>query len=138
MGMWQVEQATRLARVLWAIPAVLLLGGGALHAAAFGKAARAIAAADLPVFFAHAFMGLWLIDSATLILVGLAFGWLAWRPGAAARPVAVLLGLIPIANGSLVYLFVGRFPPAHVLVIGGLLAIVAALIGRPTSAKSAG
>ncbi len=128
--------SNRIARILWMITALLLLGGGAMHAAAFGKAARAIASANLPIFFAHSFLGLWLIDSATLVLVGLAFGWLAWRPGAAAKPVAVLLGLIPVATGLLVYLFVGNFPPAHALVAAGLLAIVAALLGGRTAAHS--
>ena len=50
-------------RSLLAVSATVLALGGLAHAAAFNKAAAAIASSNLLVFYGNAFKALWLIDS---------------------------------------------------------------------------
>lgn len=104
-------------RILLALCSFVLALGGVAHAAAFGKATKAIAgAANLSAFFGNDFRTLWLADSATLLLLAALFALIAARPSAATRPVVLLLALIPAATGVLIYAFVGNFYAGHLLV----------------------
>lgn len=116
----------RVARVLLVLAAVLLVGGGIIHAHAFGKALSIIGSAHLPDLYARFFKALWLCDSTTLIVTGLFFALVAARPSIAGRWAIALVALIPAATALLVYVFVGNFLPGHILVTASLLAIVAA------------
>jgi hypothetical protein len=61
-------------RFLLAFAALCLAAGGAAHAVAFPKAAQVIDGSNLPAFFASAFKGLWLSDSASQGVIFLARG----------------------------------------------------------------
>jgi len=116
---------TKLPRLLLLLSAAILVFGGAVHARAFKGAVAAIAASNLPAFYANSFKGLWLIDSATLITLGIVFGLFAVRPVTASGGVVSLLALIPAATAGLIYYFVGPFMPAHLLMTGAVLAFIA-------------
>jgi hypothetical protein len=112
-------------RILLAFAALCLAAGGATHAVAFPKAAMVIDGSNLSAFFASAFKGLWLSDSASLFASALAFGFIAARPGSAARPLILLLALAPLASAAMIYATMGNFFAGHLL----LLASAAALLG---------
>ena len=114
-----------LPRLLFAFSAVVLLLGGLMHAAAFGKAVSAVSASDLPPFYGNSLKGLWVIDAATLLILSLAFGCLAVRPALANRPIVILLALIPAATAFFLYKFIGNFLPAHMLAAAAAAALLA-------------
>jgi hypothetical protein len=116
-----------LPRFLLAFASITLLLGGVIHASAFHKAASALAAVDLPSFYANSFKALWLIDSATLIALAIVFGIITARPLMATRWTVVLLALIPAATAVLIYTFVGRFFPAHMLAVASVAAVLGGL-----------
>lgn len=118
----------QLSRYLLAASAVILVLGGVLHAAAFRKAVTAVTASNLPAFYANALKGLWLIDSATLITLTAVFSLMAARPAVAAGSVIAPLALIPAATAVLLYVFVGSFMPAHMLLASAGLAAFAGLL----------
>lgn len=113
------------ARLLLAFAALCLAAGSAAHAVAFPKAAPVIDGSNLPAFFAGAFKGLWLSDSASLFALALAFAFIATQPSSAARPLILLLALAPLASAALIYTTMGSFYAGHLL----LLASAAALLG---------
>jgi hypothetical protein len=116
-----------LPRILLAFAAVILILGGAMHAAAFKRASAAIAAVNLIPLYANSFRALWLIDSATLFILALLFGVLAFRPRLATRSIVILLALIPAATALLIYNFVGSFFPAHMLITAAIAVFVSGL-----------
>jgi len=117
-----------LSRFLLAASAALLLFGGAVHAFAYKKAVAAVATSNLAAFYAQALKGLWLIDSATLVILALSFGVLALRPALASALVIALLALIPAATAGLLYYFIGPSPPAHLLLFAAALTFLAAAL----------
>ena len=114
-----------VSRFLFAFSALCLAAGSTVHAVAFPKAAGVVSRSNLPSFFASAFKGLWLSDSASLFALALVFGFIATRPHSATRLLAVLLGLVPLASAVSIYSTMGNFFAGHVL----LLASGAALLG---------
>ena len=112
-------------RLPLAISSVILTAGGVMHAMAFNRTASAVAESNLPTFFANSLRALWLIDSATLITLAVVFGSIAARPSRATRGVVMLLAIIPGATAFFLYVFIGNFIPAHML----LAAAVAAFVG---------
>jgi len=121
-------------RILLAFSGLILLAGGLMHAAAYGKTVAATAASDLPPFFANSLKALWLIDSATLITLSVTLGWLAVRPAFAHRSVVLLLAIIPAATAFFLYRFIGNFLPAHMLVVAATAVVLGAL-GLSSSAQ---
>ena len=115
-------------RWLLTVAAVLLLAGGSLHTWMYSKATAMIDASNLTARNAATFKGLWLIYSGEVILIGLAFLALAWRPGLGNRVLLGFLAALLIASALAIYFTVGNFPPGHVLVISAALAIAAALL----------
>ena len=113
-------------RLLLAVSAILLAFGGIMHARAFGGTVAAVAASNLPTFYAKSLKALWLIDSATLLTLSVIFGLIASRPYMARRPVILLLAVVPGATAYFLYRFLGNFLPAHMLVAA---AVTAALGG---------
>jgi len=105
---------------------LLALGGGA-HAAAFSGAANALGMASLKPVYANDLKALWLADSFTLWIVAALFAMCAIRPGAAARHVVLTIALIPASTAILIYIFVGPFYAAHLLVGIAVAAALAAL-----------
>lgn len=99
-----------------------------MHARAFSSTLTAIANSNLPAFYASSFKALWLIDSATLLTLGIVFALNAVRPLMASGIVVSLLALIPAATAGLIYYFVGPFVPAHLLMTGAALAFIAGLL----------
>jgi hypothetical protein len=100
-----------------------------MHARAFGRAAAAVAASSLPEFYGRSLKALWLIDSATLLVLAAVFGLVAARPRHASGVVIVLLALIPGATAAMLYTFMGSFLPAHMLLLSALMAGVAGVLG---------
>jgi hypothetical protein len=117
-----------LPRLLLGTSAALLFFGGAVHALAFKKAVAALEASNLPAFYANASKGLWLIDSASLVILGIVFALLAGRPGVTSGIVVALVALIPAATSALLYYFIGAFMPAHLLLAAAALAFTAGLL----------
>ena len=101
-----------------------------MHALAFRKALAALDASNLEPFYARSCKGLWLADSVTLVLIGAAFAAAAVRPAWIPAPMLMLLALIPAGTAVLIYLFVGSFFAAHLLLLASVLAMVAAFAGR--------
>jgi hypothetical protein len=117
----------RTPRFLLAFASFLSALGGVIHAAAFKKALRAIAASNLPGFYGSSSKGLWLADSATLFILAAIFGLIAAKPTTATRPLVMLVALIPAATAALLYTFLGNFLAGHLLLTIAALAFVAAL-----------
>jgi hypothetical protein len=113
--------------LLW-ISAAILIFGGVMHARAFNGAQAAIAEANLPAFYASSLKALWMIDSATLLTLGIVFVVIAIRSFMMAGIVVSILALIPAATAGLIYYFVGPFLPAHLLITGAAMAFVAGLL----------
>jgi hypothetical protein len=123
-----IEAMANLSRFLLALSALILLAGGLIHGAAFKKMVPAVDASNLPPFYANALKGLWLIDSATLIILAVAFAFIAIQPSSAGKWVVILLALVPLATSLLLYKFIGKFPPAHMLLAAAVAAIAAGLV----------
>lgn len=115
----------RAPSVLLLISAVILAVGGLMHARAYGATAEAVAASNLPAFYGSSLKALWLIDSATLIALALAFFLVARRPDMGAGALIMILALIPAATAAMLYTFIGVFLPAHLLLASALLAALA-------------
>src|SRR5262245_12622951 len=114
--------AGRTRSTLRVVSAALLAMGGIMHTRAFGRASAAVASSSLPVFYGSALKALWLIDSATLLVLAAILLLLAARPAHASGAVVVLLALIPAATAAMLYTFMGPFLPAHVLLVAAFLA----------------
>ena len=127
---------SHLSRLLFAASATLLLFGGSVHALAYKKAVAAVTTSNLAAFYAQALKGLWLIDSATLIILAIVFGALAARPASGSGLVVALLASMPAATAALLYYFMGPIPPAHLLLVAAAMAFSAAVIRtkRPNQA----
>ena len=104
--------------------------GGLMHARAYSKAAAAVASSSLPDFYGNSLKALWLIDSATLFLVAAALVVIAARPALASGTIIVLIALIPGATAALLYVFMGSFLPAHLLLVATVLAMAVGLMRR--------
>ena len=115
----------QLSRSLLAASAAVLAFAGLLHATAFNKAASAVASSNLPVLYANVLKAFWLMNSTTLILLAIVFGLTAIRPHVATGSVIVLLALIPAAIAVLLYMFMGMFIPAHMLLAAAAIAFFA-------------
>ena len=126
-----------LPRLLLTFASLVLGLGGLVHATAFPKAAAALRASQLPTFYAGSCEGLWLADSSTLIVLAIAFAFAALRPAAFAGATVALLALIPASTATLIYLFVGPFLPAHLLLTASIAAGLAGLLLRaPESSRA--
>ena len=116
------------ARLLLALAALLSFACAAIHASAYGRASGAIAASTLAPFFGAAFRGLWLIDSAAQLVLGLALALIALKPRSASRLLIAILALIPAATAALLYDYMGNFPPAYVLAAATIMIFAGALL----------
>ena len=103
-----------------------------MHARAFSGAAAVAASSNLPAFYANSLKALWLIDSATLVLLAVVCGFISARPRLAAGALILLLALIPLATAALLYTHIGMFLPAHMLVASAIMMAIAGLL-RPSS-----
>jgi hypothetical protein len=116
---------SRVPRLLLVLASFLLALGGAMHASAFPKAVKAVAASNLPPFFGKALKGLWLADSTTMFALALIFGLFAIKPWAASRAAVILTSLIPAGIAAMIYLFMGAFFAGHLLFLSAILALIA-------------
>ena len=125
-----------LSRIFLFIAAGIMLVGAVMHAMAFNKAVAAAAQANLPPFYANSFLALWLIDSVTLIGLGLAFALTAMRPLSATPATLAVLALIPAGTAGLLYYYLGPFFAAHMLIGAAACAALAALLGQSKAAST--
>jgi len=120
-----------MSRMLLILASLLLTAGGGTHAAAYPKTAAAVAGSNLPPYFGNALKALWLMDSSGMFVLAAVCLLVAIRPLAASGPVIMLLGLIPAATAALLYLFIGRFLGAHLLLATAIAMVIAgATVGR--------
>ncbi len=119
----------RIRRLLLVGSAALLALCGFIHTRAFGRVAAAVASSSLPPVYGSSFEALWLIHSATLLVLAAIFALLAARPAHASGAAIVLLALIPGATAALLYRFMGSFIPAHMLLTAALMAALAGMVG---------
>jgi hypothetical protein len=117
-----------VSRLLMAAAAAIFAFGGAMHWLAFSnKASRAIEGSNLGGFLGKEMKVLWLADSTTLMALALLFGFIATQPRIAAKPMIILLALIPAATTALLYTFLGPFYAAHLLLAATLMVIAGAV-----------
>jgi hypothetical protein len=127
-----------LPRALLACAAFIFAGGGVLHAAAyFSKAHSVIEGAGVKVFFGNELKVLWLADSTTLVGLALALGLLSLRPAHGSRVLLLLLALVPGAITILLYAYLGPFYAAHLLLLGSIMVIIAALLMKERPSRDA-
>ena len=122
-------------RALLTLSAVLSAVGGVMHGVAFPKARAAYDASNVAVFFGDSAKGLWIADSATLLLLAVIFGLAAAKPSTATRSSLILAACIPIGTAVILYTFLGGFFAGHLLMVIAALAIGGAF-GFPTAVKS--
>jgi hypothetical protein len=108
--------------VLLALSSVILALGGAMHTAAFGRTVSAADGSNLQPFYAQALKALWLIDSATLLALAAVFAFVTIRPDPRRRPLVLILAIVPAATSILLYVFMGTFLPAHMLMVAAIAA----------------
>jgi hypothetical protein len=113
-------------RILLGVSSFILLAGGVIHAMAFRRFDPVANA--LPPFYANASRALWLIDSATQLVLAAAFAWLAARPEASTPVVVAFMALIPAATAVLIYAYVGNFAAGHLLAAAAATSLAAAAL----------
>ena len=99
-----------------------------MHTQAFPRTLTAATVSNLPSFFGQSLKALWLIDSVTLTVLGVLFALLAMRPALGSGIVVVFLALVPLGTAVLLYVFLGRFTPAHLLLLAGGLSLAAGVL----------
>ena len=115
-------------RFLLGLAAAIFGFGGVVHAKAyFAKALPGLDGSNLPSFMADEFKVLWLADSTTLIAIALLLAYLVLRPSAADRTAVMLLALLPAATAALLYVFLGGFYAAHLLMAASAMVFAGAL-----------
>jgi hypothetical protein len=118
-----------LSRWILLFAAFLLLLGAIMHTSAFPRTQSAVAgASNLAPFFGQSLKALWLIDSVTLLTLAGIFSLAALSPKSISGLLIALLALVPVGTAVLLYVFLGRFAPAHLLLLAGLLALTAGLL----------
>ena len=61
----------------------------------------------------------------TLLILAVVFGLLAAKPALASGVAVSLIALVPVGTAVLLYIFMGLFPAAHLLLVAGSLALAA-------------
>lgn len=113
--------------MLLTLPALLLATGGMMHLSAFRKASDAAAGSTIPPFFGNALKALWVMDSCGMFVLSAVCIALVARPAAASPLIVALLSLIPLSTAALLYLFIGNFFAAHILIVAAVSMAAAAL-----------
>jgi len=121
------RKVTCVPRFLLAFSSLLLVVGGAIHAAAFNLPLEATAKFHLDRFIGGSFKLLWLADSTTMFILAAVFSMIAARPSVATRLLVTLLALIPAATAVLIYLFLGGFFAGHLMLATAAAAFFAGL-----------
>lgn len=107
----------RLSRWLLLTSSLLLTFGGVTHLRAFPRAVAAADASNLAPFFGNSLKALWVMDSCGMFVLAAIGAVLLMRPGSASAAVIGLLSLIPLTTAALLYVFLGNFPAAHLLIV---------------------
>ena len=104
-------------RWLLVASSLLLTLGGVTHLRAFPKAAAAADTSNLAPFFANALKALWVMDSCGMFVLASVGVVAVAQPASASAAVIGLLSLIPLTTAVLLYVFLGDFPAAHLLMV---------------------
>jgi hypothetical protein len=124
-----VNRKLSVVRVLLVLAAAIYAFGALMHAKAFfGSADGIISSSSVKVFFSAELKVLWLADSTTLAGLAFVFALIAAKPIFATKPVILCLAWIPAATTALLYVFLGSFYAAHMLLAATLMVIVSGLI----------
>ena len=116
----------RLAGAFLVASAVLLALSAVMHTRAFGKAA--VASSSIAGFYGNSLKALWLIDSATMLVLAVLLTVAAAKPAAISGLGLILLAVIPAATAALLYTFIGSFLPAHILLATALMIATAGVL----------
>jgi hypothetical protein len=122
---------------LLVLSATILAIGGSLHGLAYRKASTVADHSTLPPFFQGALKGLWLSDSLSSLTLALALASIAANPRLAATPLVLLLAFIPLAMAAVLFLTMGNFFAAYLMLVAGAAAALSALM-RPSTVKMEG
>ena len=122
-------------RLLMAFSSLTMLVGSAMHTSAYMKVVPLIDRSGLPSQYAAIYKGLWLSDSTTVFILGLIFGAAALFPRFAARPIIILVALIPIGSAATIYATIGSFSPAHILLGSGVVVLIAQFLPGQNSKR---
>lgn len=117
-----------ISRILLILAALPMVAGGTGHTVAFRKATAVLDASNLSSQYAAIFKGLWLSIGVVITLIGLAYLMLALWPKLATKTTLGILGALPFASAISIYLTVGNFGPAHLLIACATMALLAALL----------
>jgi hypothetical protein len=116
-----------VSRVLSILAALLLFVGAAIHSISYPKVVKVIDASNLTAQFAGAYKGLWLSDSVLLTVVGAVFLIGGIWPGRAASSAVGGIIVLLLGCACALYMTMGAFPPAHLLVAAAILGWLAQL-----------
>jgi hypothetical protein len=117
-----------VSRCLLALSALILAGGGSVHALAYAKASTVAERSTLPTFFVAAFKALWLSDSLSSVAVALVFAAIALFPRLATKPLIMLMALGPIAVAIGVFVTMGNFYGGYLTLLAGITALSGAVL----------
>jgi hypothetical protein len=121
-----------ISRLFLAVAAAIFAIGGGLHAVAYlTSASPRIDGANVKGLFGAQLKVLWLADSTTLLALALLFGFIAARPNSISRPALLMVAVVPAATTALLYVFLGPFYAAHLLLLATALVVAAGLIAAP-------
>jgi hypothetical protein len=120
---WSSQSASR---ALISFSALVLGGGGVLHAVAFRSASMTADQSTLPAFFVGAFKGLWLCDSASSFILAVVFVSIAARPDWAGKPLLLLLASGPIAFAAIIFATMGNFFAGYLMLTAGAAVLLGA------------
>ena len=120
-------------RFLLGLASAILIGGATMHAIAFRKVAIAVQTSNLPPFFGNCLKALWIADSSTLMLIAALLTLLVLRPAAPGGAIAVSCGVLLATTASILYIFLGAFFAAHLLVAASAATLVACAVEKSHS-----
>ena len=121
--------SSTISRTLFAASAAVFALGGVMHAVAYEMSASGrITKSNLPSFVVSELKVLWLADTTTLMALSLLFGFLAVWPAAMTKPAVMLVAGIPAGTTFLLYLFLGPFYAAHLLLSACAMTLAGALL----------
>lgn len=117
-------------RLALAAAALLMLLVAVLHSLGTVPLAADLEAAELRPFIVGAFRAVWLGFSLTSVALAVVFAVVAIRLQPNITWLVIVLAAIPLGSAVLIYVFVGSFFGAHLLLGSGALAVIGSLWPR--------
>ena len=119
--------ATKLARILAGIAAVVLVARAAFHSTGYLNVSKAVSASGIPKFIRQTLPGLWLFFAWHLLALAAAAGWAAFRASPSARPLVVFCTAVVGVDTAFVFSQAGLFAGTLMLAGAAVCLLLAAL-----------